>query len=105
MTAIEAKPSQGSALADPNDLVRPPAGVRDHRRPFRASRRPRTGGDARLTTVGRRTGRTLAILGFIEDGPNIVVPAMNGWMDPEPAWWLNLQAHPKAASAARWADA
>ena len=20
--------------------------------------------------------------------------AMNGWADPEPAWWLNLQAHP-----------
>ena len=51
----------------------------------------------RLTTVGRRSGRTrVAILGFIEDGPNIVVPAMNGWMDPEPAWWLNLQAHPEA---------
>ena len=22
---------------------------------------------------------------------------MNGWADPEPAWWLNLQAHPDAA--------
>ena len=21
---------------------------------------------------------------------------MNGWADPEPAWWLNLQAHPEA---------
>jgi deazaflavin-dependent oxidoreductase (nitroreductase family) len=21
---------------------------------------------------------------------------MNGWGDPEPAWWLNLQAHPDA---------
>ena len=20
--------------------------------------------------------------------------AMNGWGEPEPAWWLNLQAHP-----------
>lgn len=51
-----------------------------------------------MTTVGRRTGRTrVAILGFIEDGPNIIVPAMNGWMDPEPAWWLNLQAHPEAS--------
>ena len=20
--------------------------------------------------------------------------AMNGWMEPEPAWWLNLQANP-----------
>jgi hypothetical protein len=22
--------------------------------------------------------------------------AMNGWADAEPAWWLNLQAHPDA---------
>jgi deazaflavin-dependent oxidoreductase (nitroreductase family) len=22
--------------------------------------------------------------------------AMNGWGDGEPAWWLNLQAHPEA---------
>ena len=21
---------------------------------------------------------------------------MNGWAEPEPAWWLNLQAHPEA---------
>ena len=39
----------------------------------------------------------VAILGFIEDGRNIVVPAMNGWMDPDPAWWLNLQALPTAS--------
>jgi deazaflavin-dependent oxidoreductase (nitroreductase family) len=51
----------------------------------------------RLTTIGRRSGRTrAAILGYIEDGPNLVTPAMNGWADPEPAWWLNLQAHPDA---------
>ena len=29
-------------------------------------------------------------------GPNLVTMAMNGWADPEPAWWLNLQAHPDA---------
>jgi hypothetical protein len=23
--------------------------------------------------------------------------AMNGWADGEPAWWLNLQAHPEAS--------
>ena len=22
--------------------------------------------------------------------------AMNGWADPDPAWWLNLQAQPRA---------
>ena len=54
-------------------------------------------GMLRLTTVGRRTGqRRVAIVGFIEDGPNLISPAMNGWADPEPAWWLNLQANPEA---------
>ena len=36
------------------------------------------------------------ILGYFEDGPNLVTLAMNGWGDPEPAWWLNLQARPDA---------
>ena len=30
------------------------------------------------------------------DGPNLIALAMNGWADGEPAWWLNLQAHPEA---------
>jgi deazaflavin-dependent oxidoreductase (nitroreductase family) len=52
-------------------------------------------GMLRLRTVGRRTGEErVAILGYIEDGSNLVTKAMNGWADPEPAWWLNLQAHP-----------
>jgi deazaflavin-dependent oxidoreductase (nitroreductase family) len=52
----------------------------------------------RLTSVGRKTGKTrVAILGYLVDGPNIVVPAMNGWAEPEPAWWLNLQSDPKAS--------
>jgi deazaflavin-dependent oxidoreductase (nitroreductase family) len=51
----------------------------------------------RLHTTGRRTGQErIAILGYIEDGRNLVTPAMNGWMESEPAWWLNLQAHPDA---------
>jgi deazaflavin-dependent oxidoreductase (nitroreductase family) len=49
----------------------------------------------RLTTTGRRTGQERSvILGYIEDGPNLVTMAMNGWADGEPAWWLNLQALP-----------
>jgi hypothetical protein len=28
---------------------------------------------------------------------NLVTMAMNGWADGEPAWWLNLQAHPVAS--------
>jgi deazaflavin-dependent oxidoreductase (nitroreductase family) len=54
-------------------------------------------GMLRLRSVGRRSGKArVAILGYIEDGPNLVIPAMNGWADPEPAWWLNLQANPEA---------
>jgi deazaflavin-dependent oxidoreductase (nitroreductase family) len=52
-------------------------------------------GMLRLRTVGRRTGEErLAILGYFEDGADLVTLAMNGWADAEPAWWLNLQAHP-----------
>ena len=52
-------------------------------------------GMMRLTTIGRKSGRERsAILGYYEDGPNLVTMAMNGWGEPEPAWWLNLQAHP-----------
>ena len=48
-----------------------------------------------LRTVGRHTGaERTAILGYFEDGPNLVTMAMNGWGEAEPAWWLNLQAHP-----------
>ena len=36
------------------------------------------------------------IVGYYEDGPNLVTMAMNGWGEAEPAWWLNLQAHPEA---------
>ena len=52
-------------------------------------------GMLRLRTVGRRTGEErVAILGYFEDGPDLVTMAMNGWADAEPAWWLNLQAQP-----------
>jgi F420H(2)-dependent quinone reductase len=52
-------------------------------------------GMMRLRTVGRRTGEErTAILAYFEDGPDLVTMAMNGWADAEPAWWLNLQAHP-----------
>jgi len=52
----------------------------------------------RLTTVGRRTGKERnAILGYYEDGANLITMAMNGWAEAEPAWWLNLQAHPEAS--------
>ena len=52
-------------------------------------------GMLRLTTIGRRSGEArVAIVGYYEDGPNLVTLAMNGWGEKEPAWWLNLQAQP-----------
>jgi deazaflavin-dependent oxidoreductase (nitroreductase family) len=54
-------------------------------------------GTMRLTTMGRRTGEERSvILGYYEDGPNLVTMAMNGWAPEEPSWWLNLQANPNA---------
>jgi deazaflavin-dependent oxidoreductase (nitroreductase family) len=55
-------------------------------------------GMMRLTTTGRRTGQERSvILGYFEDGENLVTLAMNGWADADPAWWLNLQAHPETS--------
>jgi len=52
-------------------------------------------GMMRLMTLGRRSGQPrVAIVGYFEDGPNLVTLAMNGWAEAEPAWWLNLQAQP-----------
>ena len=60
--------------------------------------RPKAGGRfgmMRLTTLGRRSGQPrVVIVGYYEDGENLVTLAMNGWADAEPAWWLNLQAQP-----------
>lgn len=36
------------------------------------------------------------IVGYFEDGSNLVTMAMNGWGEGEPAWWMNLQAQPAA---------
>jgi deazaflavin-dependent oxidoreductase (nitroreductase family) len=59
--------------------------------------RPGGWGTMLLTSVGRRSGKArVAILGYFEDGPNLVTLAMNGWSPGEPAWWLNLQAQPDA---------
>jgi F420H(2)-dependent quinone reductase len=55
----------------------------------------KTYGTMRLHTIGRRSGKPrMAMLGYFEDGPNLYTLAMNGWGEPEPAWWLNLQANP-----------
>ncbi|MDH4278455.1 MAG: nitroreductase family deazaflavin-dependent oxidoreductase [Acidimicrobiia bacterium] len=59
-------------------------------------RRPndKTYGLMRVVTIGRRSGvERPVMLGYFEDGANLVTMAMNGWGAPEPAWWLNVQAH------------
>jgi deazaflavin-dependent oxidoreductase (nitroreductase family) len=54
-------------------------------------------GALRLSTIGRRTGRERSvIIGYLEDGDDLVVLAMNGWGEGQPAWWLNLRARPEA---------
>jgi len=54
-------------------------------------------GALRLTTVGWRSGQDRSVIvGYIDDGPNLVVLAMNGWDEGHPAWWRNLEAHPDA---------
>lgn len=55
-----------------------------------------------LTTTGRRSGRSRRVLvGYFQDGESFVTLAMNGWGPAEPAWWLNLQAHPDATVQTR----
>ena len=81
-----------------------------HRTLVRATRgrlglwRPKPGrwGALRLTTTGRRTGQPRQVLiGYFTDGRNLITMAMNGWGAAEPAWWLNLQAHPHATAQTR----
>src|SRR4029078_11593123 len=44
-------------------------------------------GMLRLKTVGRQTGmERVAIVGYIEDGPNLVTRALNGCAERERAW-------------------
>jgi F420H(2)-dependent quinone reductase len=54
-------------------------------------------GALRLTAIGRKSGQERSVLlGYLDDGPNLVVLAMNGWDEGHPAWWLNLEANPDA---------
>jgi deazaflavin-dependent oxidoreductase (nitroreductase family) len=52
-------------------------------------------GAMELTAVGRRSGEPRrVIIAYLEDGPNLLAMAMNGWDEGHPAWWLNVQANP-----------
>lgn len=89
--------------ADPAAVVRPdgvggaPRDLPGHGWSGAVAGAARPLGTMLLRTTGRRTGRVReAIVAYVEDGPNVVTLAMNGWGAAEPAWWLNLQAHPDA---------
>ena len=98
------------ARTDGNPPKRPPAWFvhgawRVHRALYKLSRgrflwttsNKRGWGALRLTTIGRKTGQERSVIvGYLEDGPNLVLVAMNGWDEGHPAWWLNLEAHPDA---------
>lgn len=54
-------------------------------------------GAMHLTTIGRKSGQQRSvIIGYLDDGHDLVALAMNGWDEGHPAWWLNLQATPDA---------
>ncbi len=54
-------------------------------------------GAMRLTVIGRTSGRERSvILGYVQDGANLIAIAMNGWDEGDPSWFLNLEAHPDA---------
>lgn len=54
-------------------------------------------GALRLTTIGRKSGQERSVIvGYVEDGPNLILIAMNGWDEGHPSWWLNLKARPDA---------
>ena len=50
-----------------------------------------------LTTTGRQTGKKRTVpLCSLGDGDHTVVIASYGGLDRPPAWWLNLEANPRA---------
>jgi deazaflavin-dependent oxidoreductase (nitroreductase family) len=54
-------------------------------------------GALRLTAIGRKSGQQRSVIvGYVEDGHDLVVLAVNGWDEGHPSWWLNLEATPDA---------
>jgi deazaflavin-dependent oxidoreductase (nitroreductase family) len=53
-----------------------------------------------LTTTGRTSGKQRTVpLCSLRDGDDVVVIASYGGLDRPPAWWLNLEANPRAELA------
>lgn len=54
-------------------------------------------GALHLTTIGRRTGQERGVIvGYLEDGADLILLAMNGWDEGHPSWWRNLEQNPDA---------
>ncbi len=54
-------------------------------------------GALRLTTIGRKSGQEHSVIvGYLEDGPNLISIAMYRWDEGHLSWWLNLEASPDA---------
>src|SRR5262245_1180849 len=87
-----------TAMVHPARLVGAPRPIPGHRRSSRplAPEGQPVGNPAPDHYWPPHRAERSVILGYVEDGPNLVTMAMNGWADGEPAWWLNLQAHPDA---------
>ncbi|HWF55704.1 MAG TPA: nitroreductase family deazaflavin-dependent oxidoreductase [Solirubrobacteraceae bacterium] len=57
-----------------------------------------------LHHVGRKSGQTrVAPLLYLQDGEDLVIVGSRGGSDAPPAWWLNLQAQPRATVEIRGA--
>ena len=52
-----------------------------------------------LTVTGRRSGKPQTVpLIYLKDGGRLVIAAAYAGSDADPAWWLNLQANPRAVA-------
>jgi deazaflavin-dependent oxidoreductase (nitroreductase family) len=50
-----------------------------------------------ITTTGRKSGEPRStVIACLEDGDDLIVVPSNAGQDRAPAWWLNLQANPRA---------
>ena len=75
------------------DAYRRTGGAEGHLRDFSAAGGKPDTPTLLLTTVGRRSGRSITLpLIYGRDGPRYVVVASNGGAPAHPAWYLNLVA-------------
>ena len=93
-----AKAAASSSLVRPDGLVRTPRPVLGDPWPSSVCgvRGRQVGNSAPHDGRAKDRSTPHVIIAYLVDDRNLVGIAMNGWADGEPAWWLNLQAHPAA---------